>query len=265
MDGGANDSGRPSSFFSVRAMDSPCERPIRPRLTVRHLMVANAFAAVVMAAIVYVSRAGDMQWPAALIALLAVPLVLNGLAAVVLGPGPGRNLVRIALYSVFSLAMAVFTSFPIGMFAVYAILRPSALSTSVGSSLSVVWAIILPAFSILFYLSLLVMSITLYIATFRFWSRLVPRHCPRCSRRGLVDGRVRWSIPARPIAECPRDHAWCLDCSARLVRDRSAGPLGPWRDASSPLDDRHFSLWTPGSALRRHDSRHHREARHHCR
>jgi hypothetical protein len=227
-------------------MDSPRERPTRPRLTVRHLMVANAFAAVVMAAIVYVSRAGDMRGPAALVALLAVPLVLNGLAAVLLGPGPGRNLVRIALSSAFSLGMAVFTSFPIGMFAVYAILRPSKLPTSGGSSVSVAWSILLPAFSILFYLSLLVMSILLYIATFRFWSRLVPRRCPRCNRRGLVDGRVRWSVRALPIAESPHDHAWCLHCSARLVRDRSAGP---WRDASSPLDDRHFSLWTPGSAL----------------
>jgi hypothetical protein len=255
-------------------MDSPRERPTRPRLTVRHLLVVNAFAAVVMAAIVYVSRAGDMRWPAAIIALLAVPLILNGLAAVLLGPGPGRNLVRIALYSAFSLEMAIFTSFPIGMFVVYAILWPSTLPMRGWPSLTAGWTIILATFSILFYLSLLVMSIILYIATFRFWSRLVPRRCPRCSRRGLVDGRVRWSILARPMAGCPHDYAWCLHCSARLERPHSAGQLGPWRDASSPLDDRHFSLWTLGSALRRHDrvpraarteDGRDRDARRHCR
>jgi hypothetical protein len=75
----------------------------------------------------------------------------------------------------------------------------------------------------------------------------IPKECPSCQRRGLVPGRIFGESGYEDSMYTSQRHRyrWCGSCGARFKRPcLGSWKFGPWEDASSPLDDKQFWLWS---------------------
>ena len=183
------------------------------RLRLRRVMIVAAYVAVTLAMVLYHGGIGGGQStdPSPSV-LVFIPLVLCGLSALILVPGPHRDWI----YNVFVVLQFAFCALSLAGFAL----------TSIQIGGSILGGL------------LAVVSIVGVRGTFFHGGLfLIPRPCPECGRNALVHAAMQ-----RPGMRTYHDYFWCLNCCERYKRLRS----GPWEQAWSPSDDRFYWLWSSG-------------------
>jgi hypothetical protein len=198
------------------------------RFTIRQMMILIVFASIPLAALAYALRlSGSWRMLFLQFAGSLVPCILLGLTALIVRPGPGRNILGRVFYSGFFISIALLPVFVVA----------DAWGRSLGISLLLMFLVSINA-----------------IILFSLISDTMPSICPCCCRRRLFpSGAANFgSIPTEGRFR-GRWHQfrWCYHCGAKLKK-RRLGLIryGPWEDASSLADNKYFWLWTPGLRAR---------------
>jgi hypothetical protein len=236
-----------------------------PPLRIRHLMILVVYVAVVLAWLLAALRTtGSTNGISdSVLRALFMPMVLAGLSALILRPGPHRDWITVfALTGQVIFLANWFTLPPLFLLYVLPALRKRSWNSQT-------WNVLIVT------LSLCILVGILLLITEARW--LIRRECPRCGRKKLL--RAVFQRQRRPrtgryyrcgvcdhhakisrsqyTAGCPScgkhtlllepySFFWCLNCRARVRRLRG----GPWEDATTPADDGFYWLWTPAALLR---------------
>jgi hypothetical protein len=148
--------------------------------------------------------------------LTFIPLVLCGLSALILTPGPHRDLI----YMLFVQLQMVFVAMYLSGLALY--------SVQIGGSITA---------------GLLAVTVIVGVRNlFAFGKQfLLLKPCPNCGRKMLLHAALQL-----PGLRTYHDYFWCLNCYERYKRLRS----GTWERAWSLHDDRFYWLWSSQRWLR---------------
>jgi hypothetical protein len=193
------------------------------RFTIRQMMILIVFVSIPLAALAYALRlSGSWRMLFLQFAGSLVPCILLGLTALIVRPGPGRNILGRVFYCGFFISIALLPVFVVA----------DAWGRSLGISLLLMFLVSINA-----------------IILFGLISDTMPSICPSCCRRRLCpSGAVNFgSIPTEGRFR-GRWHQfrWCCHCGAKLKKRRlGLFRYGPWEDASSLAESKHFWLWTP--------------------
>ncbi len=240
---------------------------MRP-LKIRHLMILVVYVAVVLAWVLAALRTtGSTNGIRdSLLRVLFIPVVLAGLSALILRPGPHRDWVTaFALTGQFIFLVNWFTLPPL----LFLYFLPAFRNATSNIQM---WKEFVAILAICILVGLLL--VTALIAEAKW---LIRRECPRCGRKKLLralfqiqrrqrtgryyrcgvcdhHAKISRSQYMKGCPSCgkhtlllePYTYYWCLNCHARLKCLRG----GRWEDAPTPADDGFYWLWTPAAWLR---------------
>jgi len=184
----------------------PDRRPLS-RVTIRHLAVLVAFAAVASAVVMPQARRSSDPWRLLFVACVEVPYALLAPALILVRSGPAKSWLVAFLCCVPLVAFAAWLG--VGLYL-------TVLSTWV------VWS----PFGIVavFFAVVCVAMAGGGLAILSKWA--VPRTCPACRRPALLrDG----SVPRAERFEWPSEPRTCMACGSRFRRERR----GPWVDVAT--------------------------------
>jgi hypothetical protein len=188
------------------------------RFTLRQFLLFVLFLSIPLAALAYSRRvdvsSGDLF---VICAAVVVPLLLIVLSAVFVSPGAWRNVLCTAFIEIMIVVFFLEINLTVGGWFL----------------LIVLFMRVAPA----------VMSVARdeYVV-----GVYVPMTCPNCQQRGFVPGRLLGDTGsgASFYTSLPYRFRWCGHCGARLKSRRLRRKFGPWVDASSSSDDKHYWLWS---------------------
>jgi DNA-directed RNA polymerase subunit RPC12/RpoP len=187
------------------------------RMRFRGLAVLVVYVVVTLAMIICALSMTGQESAERLAPLLTfIPLVLCGLSALILNPGPRRDLI----YMLFVQLLMGFVAISMAGLALY--------SARTGETITA---------------SLLAVVIIVGVRNSLVFGKrfLIPEPCPDCGRKSLLHAAMQ-----HPGLRTYHDYFWCLNCYERHKRLRS----GPWERAWSPCDDRFYWLWNCGRWFR---------------
>jgi hypothetical protein len=198
------------------------------RFTIRQMMILIVFLSIPLAALAYGRRlSGREREIFALFAGFPIWLILIGLTALIIRPGPWRTLLGRFFYIIMVVNVVVML-----------------LITMVEGSHILTRSLFV---DILIRLPMVAPNLLLLLAL--IWDA-VPRVCPICQRRCLLPSKV-WvffSYPSEGPGRPRYRFRWCGHCGARLKTRRLGWfKYEGWKEASALVDIKQFSLWTPGS------------------
>jgi hypothetical protein len=167
------------------------------RFTLRHLTILGVYGAVLFKVIIpLVKQAGYTRiGPLVLAALVASPPLLALLVAMIERPGPLKNWALSLLICLFFPFLALNHDVVVVRDYIVSGRRPT------------VWATLL-------------INAVILTSTLPYVRRMVPRPCPKCSRRTLVPLLRLFKKDKRTAKTC-----WCASCGAMFWKDRE----GTWR------------------------------------
>jgi hypothetical protein len=189
------------------------------RFTLRQFLLFVLFLSIPLAALAYGQRMDESSryWFIGG-AFLVVPFLLIVLSAIFLRPGAWRNVLCTALRGVALSGFLLAINWLSGGWYFYVLLIFLLIMTAISP--------LLDQFGIEVY---------------------IPKKCPACQRHGFVPGRLfgDYSSEGSGYTSQPHRYRWCGHCGARLKSRRlQRRKFSPWEDASSPLDDKRYWLWT---------------------
>jgi transcription elongation factor Elf1 len=235
---------------------------------IRQLCVLIAYVAVSLAMVrvavdhLEQQRISDFVWTS-----IAVPFVLTAVSVLVLRPGPSRDWVTALFWTTGQILFSIMLIRP----AIVIMLMNRWPGAPAGQFRVV--TIVLTAFLIG---GLFLLGNAVRVGR----QQLLAMQCPACEKRRLVRAALEkmtssWRYfrcgicdrqehvrISRKSQVCPNNHIcpycnrlarlvvryrfyWCVSCHARFKRLRH----GDWEDASKPVDDSHFWLWSVGRSV----------------
>lgn len=199
------------------------------QFTFRGFLIANLYLAVLMAPAIHVMRAPAPERLAEFgrITILVMPSTIWLLSRYTLQPGASRDFLVGAFHIGSVLVLAFLCSWPI-LNGLRRVIFESASLTQV-----------VREFTITFMIIASVLYPVLWFVSWKLVAALIPRTCPACNRRRLVNTKLtKWYM----FGSGER-HYWCAGCGWRCKRSKK-GPV-VWADASHPNEDEFYWLDRP--------------------